>query len=61
MAIASYLVRLMSGSRSHLALLTGRELGKITVVVTLPVGANILVMHWPVGASKGKPKTHILW
>jgi hypothetical protein len=39
---APYLVCLVSGSRSDLALLARRKLGKIAVVITLPVVATRL-------------------
>jgi hypothetical protein len=46
----------VSGSRGNLALLARRELGKITVVVTLPIMTGRLAMRWVVGASLGKPR-----
>jgi hypothetical protein len=61
LAIASYLVRLVCGSGSDLALLTRRELGEITVIVTLPIKRNrispiiqVARQIWRVG------ETHIL-
>lgn len=33
-----YLVGLMGSGRGNLSLLSGRELGKVAVVVSLPVG-----------------------
>lgn len=38
----AYLVGLVGGGRCRLALLTGRELGEVTVVVSLP-GEDIIV------------------
>ena len=53
--IASYLVCLVCSGRSDLALLTGGELGKVAVVVSLPV--TLLALS----ASHGAVFTHILW
>lgn len=53
--IASYLVGLMRGRRSDLALLTGSKFGKVTVVITLPV--LLLALVWASEAMCA----HILW
>ena len=57
---AAYLVGLVGGSGSDLALLTGGELGEVTVVVTLPA----VEMAWSVGLGEDGRwwgDTHILW
>jgi hypothetical protein len=53
--IASYLVGLVCSGRGDLALLTGGELGKVTVVVSLP--GSLLA----VDTLRAAVCTHILW
>ena len=53
--IASYLVGLVCSGRGDLALLTGSELGKVTVVVSLPMWLLVL------DTSREPVCTHILW
>ena len=62
-AIASYLVRLVRGSRSDLALLARREFSEVAVVVTLPVVAGRLAMRVGANSTASEPPEHtyILW
>jgi len=48
-----YLVRIMSGRGSVLALLTGSELGEVSVVVALPVSPLSVQLLWNVTRGIG--------